>query len=77
MGKKDLIMQNLAQGLSQLSEESVYETAYIYFCACTAKYTETFFQWRDTIEKLKSDNAEDLNDGYSYPFLQSRNVDTF
>jgi hypothetical protein len=49
----------------------------MYYKACVAKYTGVFFTWRDQIQKLMDTNHVDLNDGYSYPFLQNRVVENF
>ena len=61
----------------RLDDDYVQDTANSYYLCCCNNYTDEFFHWRDEIAKLVSEKMLDLNDGYSYPFLQSRNVDSF
>jgi hypothetical protein len=66
-----------SQALMRLEEESTKTIANDYYLSCCNNYNDEFFTWRDEVNKLNSEKMHDLNDGYSYPFLQSRIVDSF
>lgn len=75
--KSEVQTQTLAKALGKLEHHNLQAAIGMYYKACVAKYTGVFFAWRDQIQKLMDTNHMDLNDGYSYPFLQNRVVENF
>ena len=70
-------MRVFSMALMRLDDCYVYGIAKRYYKHCTDRYCEIFFAWRHEIQKLMDEKYHDLTDGYSYPFLQNRVVESF
>ncbi len=60
--------------VTRLTDETIKKVATSYYQACQFNYEPTFFAWRNKIKQFKDEGLEDLNDGYSYPFMAPRGI---
>ena len=70
----DPSLKQIVWNLNRLKDTSIYKIAFNYHKACSYKYEPEFFAWRNKIKQYLDQGLDDMNEGWSFPFLKSRIV---
>jgi len=63
--------------LAVLEDAKLREVIQRYYANCSRAYAISFFAWRNKVKSLRDKGLDDLNQGYTYPYLMPRGVEKF
>lgn len=74
--KEENMLRNFVTQLQKLSDKCLKMIIRDYYAKCNHIHWSQFAEWRSQIKKLQENGYTDSNDGYFYPYLKSRVVDS-
>lgn len=72
--RDETVMQTMIPVLSKVTDKHFYDLISKYYQYCSHVHNVAFAEWRKKTKQLKEDGYIDINDGYYYPYLKIRTV---
>ena len=74
--RDETVMQTIIPVLSKVTDKHFMDLISKYYQYCSHVHNVAFAEWRKKTKQLKDEGFVDVNDGYYYPYLKIRTVQT-